>query len=319
MPARLIRSRLRRRWLRRRARELRADIPGPREVAARSGGWSGLARRIVGWLVSGFRRSRANDLAAGIAYYALLSVVPILLGLVSIFGLVLRTDEGYRQAVELVLWIVPEGLAGDSLDVLPQVRDQSGTFGLVSLVGFLWVGSTFFAALGRAMNRVYAVPDRPPLQQRLRAFVSVITFAVLFTVSVVAAIVPTVVLGIDEDSLPLGLERWPLFVGLYQALAYAAAVLTATMMFGVIFRLVPAAGQRLPDIVPGAVVIGLAFVILAQAFPVYLRIVRDWNLIGGTAGLLSLVLIWFYILGHLFLFGAYINATWQRHRRNSRS
>jgi membrane protein len=291
-------------------------VPDPAEIAARSGGWTGLARQVIAWLVAGFRRSRANDLAAAIAYYALLAVVPILLGLVSIVGLVLRTDEGYRQAVELVLWIVPEGLAGDSLDALPRLRDQSGTFGLVSLIGFLWVGSTFFAALGRAMNQVYGVPDRSPLRQRLRAFVSVITFAVLFSVSGVAAVVPTVVLGIDEDSLPLGLERWPLFVGLYQAMAYVAAVLTAIVMFGVIFRLVPAAGQRAADIVPGAVVIGLAFVLLAQIFPVYLRIVRDWNLIGGTAGLLSLVLIWFYILGHLFLFGAYINATWQGHRRN---
>ncbi len=315
MRSRLNRSRARRRWLRRRTRQLRQDIPAPSAVAERSGGWWRLARGIFDWLRTGFVRSRANDLAAAIAYYALLSIVPIILGLVSIIGVVLRTDEGFRQAAELVSWIVPDELAGNSLDVLPQLRDQSGAYAIVSLLGFVWVGSTFFAALGRAMNQVYRVPDRPPLQQRLRAFVSVITFAVLFTVSVIAAIVPTVVLGIDEDSLPLGLERWPLFVGLYQVLSYVAAVLAATMMFGVLFRLVPAAGQRAADVIPGAAAIGLAFVLLAQMFPVYLRIVGGWNLIGGTAGLLSLVLIWFFILGHLFLFGAYINATWQHHRR----
>jgi membrane protein len=305
----------RHRWLRRRARALRADILDPAEVAARSGGWSGLGQRTVAWLVSGFRRSRANDLAAGIAYYALLSVVPTILGLVSIIGLVLRTDEGYRQAAELVSWMVPSELAGESRETLPQLRDRSGTFGVVSLIGFLWLGSTFFAALGRAMNQVYGVPDRPPLHQRLRGLAAVLAFALLFTASVVAAVVPTVVLGIDEHSLPLGLERWPLFVGLYQFLAYAVAVLAAVLLFGLIFRLAPAAGQRVADIVPGAVVIGIAFVLLVQIFPFYLRLVRGWNLIGGTAGLLSLVLAWFYILGHLFLLGAYVNATWQRHRR----
>jgi membrane protein len=267
------------------------------------------------WLVSGFRRTRAGDLAAGIAYYALLTIVPTILGLVSIAGLLLRTDEGYRQATALVAWIVPSELAGESQQTLPRLREQSGAFGLVSLVGFLWLGSTFFAALGRAMNQVYGVPDRTPLRQRLRGLLGVLAFALLFTASVVAAVVPTVVLGIDEESMPLGLERWPIFTGIYQLLSYIVAALMAVMLFGLIFRIAPAAGQRVTDVIPGAVVIGLAFVLLAQVFPFYLRLVRGWNLIGGTAGLLSLVLVWFYILGHLFLFGAYINATWQRHRR----
>lgn len=274
---------------------------------------------IVDWLVTGFRRTRAGDLAAGIAYYALLSIVPTILGLVSIAGLLLRTEEGYRQAVALVAWIVPPELAGEGLQTLPRLREQSGAFALISLGGFLWLGSTFFAALGRAMNQVYEVPDRPPLRQRLRGMVGVVAFGLLFTASVVAAIVPTVVLGIEEDSMPLGLERWPLFTGLYQVLSYVVATLMAILLFGLIFRVAPAAGQRVGDVVPGAVVIGLAFVLLAQVFPFYLRIVRDWNLIGSSAGLLSLVLVWFFILGHLFVFGAYINATWQRHRRREAS
>ena len=300
--------------IQRRAQDFREALPTPGEVVRDRGGWRGFLRSMLDWLVSGFRQSRANDLAAGVAYYALLAIVPTILALVSIVGLILRTEEGYRQAVDLVLWIVPEGLAGDGVNALPRLRERSGAFGLASLVGFLWIGSTFFAALGRAMNQVYGVPDWPPLQQRVRGFVSVVVFSLLFMISVIAAIVPTVVLGIDESTLPLGLERWRLFTTLYQVLSYVLAVLVAILLFGVIFRIVPAASQTAEDVVPGAVVIGIAFVLVAQAFPVYLRIVAGWNLIGGTAGLLSLVLIWFYVLAHLFLFGAYINVTWQRHR-----
>jgi membrane protein len=299
--------------LQRRATQLRDEVPGPSELLESSGGWRGVVR----WLVDGFQESRANDLAAAIAYYALLSVVPIILGLVSIAGVVLRSDEGFSQAVDAVLWVVPEGLAEDGVSALGQLRDQSVAYGIASIAGFLWIGSTFFAALGRAMNQVYRVPDRSPLQQRLRGFAGVLVFSVLFTIAVVTAVVPTVVLGIDEGSMPLGLERWRLFTGLYQLTSYVVAVVVAILLFGVIFRVVPAAGQRVVDVVPGAVVIGLGFVLLVQVFPVYLRIVRNWNLIGGTAGLLSLVLVWFYILGHLFLFGAFINATWQRHRRGA--
>ncbi|HYH13374.1 MAG TPA: YihY/virulence factor BrkB family protein, partial [Thermomicrobiales bacterium] len=303
--------------LQRRARDFREALPGPGDVVPEPGGWRDLIRQTLRWMVTGFRRSRANDLAAAVAYYALLAIVPTILALISVIGLILRSEEGYRQAVDLVLWIVPEGLTSQGVETLPRLRDQSAAFGLASLAGFLWIGSTFFAALGRAMNRVYRVPDRPPVQQRVRGFVSIIVFSVLFTVSVIASTVPTVVLGIDQSTLPLGLERWPVFTGLYQVLSYLIAVLVAILLFGVIFRIVPAAHQEVEDIVPGAVVIGIAFVIVAQIFPVYLRIVSGWNLIGGTAGLLSLVLIWFYVLAHLFLFGAYINATWQRHRNRS--
>jgi membrane protein len=301
--------------LQQRAEEFRADLPSPSDLAERSGGWRPFARHTLTWMISGYRETQAQDLAASVAYYALLAIVPTVLALVSIIGFVLRTDDGYRQAVDLVLWVVPEGLTTEGIAALPSLRDRSGVFGLASIVGFLWIGSTFFAALGRAMNRVYSVPDWSPVQQRVRGLIGVVAFSLLFIISVVAAIVPTVVLGIDERTLPLGLERWRLFTGLYQALSYVVAVAVAMVLFAVIFRIVPAAGQRVFDIVPGAMAIGVAFVLLAQVFPLYLRIVQGWNLIGGTAGLLSLVLVWFYLLAHLFLFGAYINSTWQRHRQ----
>jgi membrane protein len=301
--------------LQRRAQDFREELPSPADMARETGGWRDLLRQTASWMIEGFRDSRATDLAAAVAYFALLAIVPTVLALASIVGLFLRTEEGYRQAVDLILWLVPEDLTGEGISVLPRLREQPGAFGLASIVGFLWIGSTFFSALSRAMNQVYQVPDHPPLQQRIRGFVSVVLFGVLFMISVIASIAPTVVLGIDRENLPLGLEQWRIFSGLYQLLSYAIATLFAIMMFGAIFRIAPAAGQEVEDVVPGAVVIAIAFVIVAQVFPLYLRIIAGWNLIGGTAGLLSLVLIWFYLLAHLFLFGAHINSTWQKHRR----
>lgn len=298
-----------------RAQQFREEFPAPRTVAQEAGGWFQLIRKTVVWMVDGFRQSQANDLAAAVAYYALLAIVPTLLALISIVGLVLRTGEGYRQAVSVVLWLVPAGLTSEGVQTLPQLRERSGALGLASLVGFLWIGSTFFAALGRAMNQVYRVPERSPLHQRIRGFLAIIAFSLLFTVSIIAAILPTAVLGIDEDALPLGLERWPIFTGLYQIVSYVIALLVAIGLFAVIFRIMPNAGQVLEDVLPGALVIALAFVLLTQAFPVYLKVVSGWNVIGGAAGLLTLVLVWFYLLAHLLLFGAYINATWQRRRR----
>ncbi len=304
--------------IRGRAQAFRHGLPAPAEIVAEAGGPWRFTLRTIRWMIKGFRQNQANDLAAAVAYYALLAIVPTLLALISAVGFFLRTEDGYRQAVSIVLWIVPEGVTSDSVEALPRLRDQSEALGIVSLAGFLWIGSTFFSALGRAMNQVYGVPERPPLHQRLRGFLGILSFSLFFTVSVIAAILPTALLGIEEQDLPLGLDRWAIFTGLYRVASYVVALLVAIGLFGVIFRIVPAAGQRVEDIIPGALVIATAFVVLAQAFPVYLRIVSDWNLLGGAAGLVSLVLIWFFLLAHLLLFGAYINATWQRWRHAER-
>lgn len=302
--------------IRRRAQDFREELPTPGDVVAEAGGPWRFVLRVFRWMVGGFRENQANDLAAAVAFYALLAIVPTVLALISVVGFFLRTEDGYAQAVSILLWIVPDVFTGDSVEALPRLRDQSEALGIVSLVGFLWIGSTFFAALGRAMNRVYGVPERSAFHQRLWGFIGIISFSVLFTVAVIAAIVPTALLGIDEQELPLGLERWAVFTGLYRVASYLVALVVAIGLFGVIFRVVPNARQKVEDIVPGALVIAVAFVILAQAFPLYLRVVSDWNLIGGAAGLLSLVLIWFYVLAHMLLFGAYINATWQRWRHH---
>nr|MBA2277226.1 YihY/virulence factor BrkB family protein [Chloroflexia bacterium] len=88
-----------------------------------------------------------------------------------------------------------------------------------------------------------------------------------------------------------------------------------TALFGMLFRVVPNAGQRVDDIVPGAVTIAVLFVLMTQVFPLYLRLVQGFNRIGSAFAFLSLLLIWFYLLAHLLLFGAYINATYQPYRR----
>jgi membrane protein len=206
-------------------------------------------------------------------------------------------------------------MSRDSIEALIGARSRSGIFGLASFVGFLWVGATFFACLGRTMNSVYGVENPPAVQQRVRGFVVVVVFAVLFIVAVIAAFVPTIFLGSSVDELPLNLHSSLLAQGVYQVLSYGVAVLTAIILFGMLFRVVPNANQRIGDVIPGTVVIATIFVLLVQVFPLYLRVARNLGGIGSTFAFLPLLLIWFYILAHLLLFGAFINASYQEFRR----
>lgn len=298
----------------------RRDLSGLRRIADRLGNRT-LLRHLVQWMIDGYRRVNAGDLAAALAFNAMMAIVPTILLMITIASVLLRSDELYRRAVLTTLWLLPAGMGNDSVEAIVSARGRSGVFGLASFVGFVWIGSTFFACLGRTMNAIYGVPNPPPVQQRLRGFVVVVTFAVLFLVAVIAATLPSVFLGLSDNDLPFHLHRSILVSGIYQGLSYAVAVLTAMLLFGMLFRVVPNADQRVDDIVPGALITATAFVLLVQVFPVYLRIARNLNGVESTFALLPLLLAWFYVLAHLMLFGAYINASYQdfRRRRGRRS
>ena len=301
--------------LRRRLGRATYDLPRPWVYARALGGWLPLAGRVVGWMVNGYRRVNAADLAAAVAFNALLAIVPTILLLITVAGILLRDPQLFNDVATATLWLLPAGLGTDSIQALIQARQRSGLFALASFLGFVWIGASFFASLARSMNRVYDAPDPPPLRQRFRGFLIVVGFAVLFIVTMVAALLPSLFFGDTPASLPLGIADWPLVHGIYQLLSYLIAVLAAIALFGMLFRVVPNAGQRIDDIIPGTITVAVLFVLMTQVFPLYLRLVQGVNRIGSAFAFLPLLLVWFYLLAHLLLFGAYINATYQPYRR----
>ena len=98
------------------------------------------------------------------------------------------------------------------------------------------------------------------------------------------------------------------------ATAYGIALLSTIMLFLVIYRIVPNARQRFLDVWPGTLVASLLFVLLTQAFPIYIQMVGGVNRYGQVLGLISLIVVALFVLAHIILFGAYINASWQRRR-----
>jgi membrane protein len=272
--------------------------------------------RVVHWAIDGYRRVNAGDLAAALAFNAMMAIVPTILLLITVAGVLLRSDQLYRETVLTTQWLLPAGMSRDSIEAMIGARSRSGIFGVASFVGFLWVGATFFACLARTMNSVYGVENPPAVQQRVRGFVVVVVFAVLFLVTVIAAFLPSLFVGSPADELPAVLHSSLLAQGVYQVLSYGVAVLTAMILFGMLFRVVPNANQRIGDVIPGTIAIAAIFVLLVQVFPLYLRVARNLSGIGSTFAFLPLLLIWFYILAHLLLFGAFMNASYQEFRRS---
>lgn len=281
-----------------------------------SRGWTGrsrsLLRSTLAWLYRGYNEVNAGDLAAAIAFNALVALGPTLLMLVSVGGLFLKQDEVLRTAIYVSVWAVPGGDAQEAIQGVLKARQNSLWFGAASLLGFAYVGTNFITCLARSMNVIYRVKSRRFVCERLYNVAVTVLFAILFVIAASAATIPTLFV---KRSLPLYFETWALAGGRAQIFGYVLSVVAALALFVLIYRIVPNAGQRLLDVWPGTLTAAVLFVGIVQVFPLYLRVFGGFNRYGQFFGFVSLLVAWFYLLAHVVLFGTYVNATYQRYRR----
>lgn len=269
--------------------------------------------RIPQWMYRGYTRVSATDIAASIAYHAMIALVPMFFLLVGVGGLFLRNEAVMQQAVQVINVIFPPGSgSSEAFQAALEARRNSGLISLLSFIGFAWVGTGFVSSLSRGMNRVYGVRNASYVIEKQRAFIVIFLFLVFFFLATLTSIIPTFLLVKD---LP-GILDWLLLTSrLSQFLAYVVAFASAMMLFMVIYRIVPNARQRLPDVIPGTIAASILFVGLTQVFPLYIELVGGVNRYGSLLGLITLIVVALYLLAHIILFGSYINVTWQRYRR----
>ena len=267
---------------------------------------------LLGWAHRGYSQTNAGDLAAAIAYNALVALIPTFLLLFAIAGVVFRSDEAFTTAVYSSVWGLRGGAVSDALDAVVQARRSSSWLGALSLAGFAWTGTGFVSCLARSMNRIYGVPGCGYMCEKRRGFFIILAFAALFILTVLASTVPTLFVA---EELNAYFERFRLAAGWYQVLGYVVAVVSAGSLFGMLYRVVPNANQKINDVWPGTLTAATLFVVMAQVFPIYLRLLGGVNRYGAVFGLISLLVAWFWVLAHVLLFGTYVNATYQ-HRRN---
>lgn len=264
------------------------------------------------WMIRGYNEVNAGDLAAAVAFNAMVALGPSFLMLIFVGGLFLKQDDVLRTAIFVSVWAVPGADSRDAIDGVLNARRNSYWFGIASLLGFAYVGTNFVTCLARSMNRIYRVKSRRFVCERLVNVAVTVVFAILFVLAASAATIPTLFV---QQSLPVYFETWALAEGRAQLFGYGLAVVAALALFVMIYRIVPNAGQRLLDVWPGTLTAALLFVGIVQAFPIYLRVIGGFNRYGQFFGFVSLLVAWFYLLAHVVLFGTYINASYQRHRR----
>ncbi len=260
-------------------------------------------------LAAKFFADRGTHLAAMVAYFALLSFVPLVFLSLALLGLVHRADASDFLVKELSR-AFPTTSLKSILTLVHRVQDNATTLGIIGGVALLWSSLSLFSALESAFNIVYGRPNRPFLKGKgIAAIVMFATIATLFVSLVIGA------LGVEV------VKRYaPSFVSNYvvaYVLSVAVSVLGVFAFVLAAYRLLTNAPVTVRDVLPGAVMAAIVLEASFQIVPIFVRL-ADVNPTLRVLGGPILLLIWLYVMANVIIWGAELN-WWNAERRALRA
>jgi membrane protein len=270
--------------------------------------------RIVWMAVRTFLDHGMMDAAAALTYFAMLSLFPALLTIVSVLALVGSPDLPVRAAN----YLAENGAAPTTVNAVRDVLDamintssgKSGVTFVLALVLALNGSSGAYGAAGRALNRVYGVDeDRSFVKRKITDLIATSVVLLLFGAVLVALFLGG---GIADDlfgTIGLGsgaasvwaIARWPLAFG------------GALLAYGIVYAFAPdVEPRRLSWLSHGAVTAVSIWILGSVGFGLFLQSFPSYGAAYGAFGAAILLLLWLYITANAFLFGAELNATIRR-------
>lgn len=238
--------------------------------------------------------------AGGLAYSALLALLPLLLLVLSVVALVIKNPGVQDQIVTIIAEAVPP-LESVARTALEQVSKGAVPTSIVAIVGLVWGSSRFYAALDTAISRIFrAVPRRNAIVQTIRGLV----------VSALLVAIPVAAIGIGSvlswllDLAPSGVEIGGLLRTSIQLLSPFVSVVVFVLATTVVYRFVPSRSVPVRALGLPALLAGLVLAGIAQVFAfVAPRLAGTAALFGAFVAVFA-VLAWLSISFNVLLLGA---------------
>jgi membrane protein len=256
--------------------------------------------------VEKFLADRGTHLAAMIAYFALLSLVPLVFLAFALLGLFGRVDEESYLVAELN-HLFPAGSIDDVVRAVRAVQRNAAAIGVIGAVFLLWTSLSLFSVLESAFNIVYGRPNRPFLRGKALAVVLLISSLIVLFVGLVAG---SIGFGVLQRLTP-GIAGNP-----YVAYGLSLAVSTVAMFVFLlaVYYLLTNVRLTLREVLPGALFATVVLQATFQVLPLYVRLSRDVVVLQAL-GTPVILLVWMYVMANVIVLGAEVNWWLTRGRR----
>jgi membrane protein len=253
----------------------------------------------LGWV-----NDKAPSRGAALAYYSMFAIAPIIILAVSLAGLVYGEDAASGKVAEQLQGVVGKPIA-DAIESLVRSASNptaSKRAALLSLAVALFGAATLFGELQDALNTMWKVTPRPG-----RPVVSIIrerAFSFLMVLSAGVLLLTLLIVTTALDAARILIPDWlPGGVALWQGLNWLVSLAFVTLLFALIFKVVPDVHVPWRDVWLGGVLTGVLFTLGKYLLAVYVTRAGVASAYGA-AGSLAVALVWVYYSAQIILFGA---------------
>ncbi|HVB64982.1 MAG TPA: YihY/virulence factor BrkB family protein [Nitrolancea sp.] len=254
--------------------------------------------------ISDFTKQRGSIYAAAISYYAMFSLIPMVVLSVTFFGWFSRGTDLQARVVDAIVNEVPPGVGmREQLQSIISISAEQGW--LLTLFGFAataWTASNLFSVLRRALNLAFDIPNaRPFFTGRLVDMLSIFVVSVMVLLSILATAALGIIRAVSSD----------VFRGALVNIAWGIVffILPYFLSFGVfliIYRLVPNRQIDLKDRTIGALLAALGFELVKIGFTIYIANFSDYQQVYGALGGVVAFLVFVHLESTIVILSAEI-------------
>jgi len=253
---------------------------------------------VIKGAVNEFLADNCPHLAAAVSFYLFLSLFPLVLAAISIFGFIMKDPSAAAKVTEAVTGFFP--VSSDYVErTILTVSSSWEATGIIATVGLIWAGLAVFNAIRKSLNTAWGVRQpRPFLHERLMEFLMMVGFGALILMSLGLT---TAFKVIREASLPVFGERL-----LDGSLVWHSAVIATSVFItflGVLFlyKLVPNTKVQWRHAAIGALAAAVLFEIVKNVFVWFVANFATYSLVYGSVSVIIALMTWAYISAVILL------------------
>jgi membrane protein len=275
-----------------------------------SDSWPTILKRTM----SQFLEDKLSTWAAALTYYAVLSIFPALLALVSILGVV--GPSATQPLVDNLSTVAPGPAKEILTNALNGIKSNQGASTLTLIIGLaaaIWSASGYIGAFMDAANNVWDAPEGRPFWKKipLRLAVTVVML-VLLTVSALAVVFTGPLARSLGDLIGAG----GTFVTVWGIAKWPVLVLVVSLMISLLYWAGPNVKQPgFPWITPGGLLAVVLWIVASLLFAFYVSNFASYNKTYGSLGGVIVFLVWLWLTNLIILLGAEFNSEMERSRQ----
>lgn len=258
------------------------------------------------------RTDHISAYAAQAAYFLIMSFIPFVLFLTAI---VQYTPLTYREVRQAIIGIVPENIQGFVLNIVAEVFSKSAAVLPISALVALWSSGKGMQALINGLNTIYHVREtRNWLVNRIYSMFYMFLFVVALIASLLLLVMGSRIHMLIADYVPL-------LGNIIGRILNAKTLLVFVMqflVFLVLYRYLPNRKASLKSQVPGAFFTAVAWSVFSYLFSLYFTFFPDFSIMYGSLSTLILVMVWLYFCMNFLLYGAEMNAYFEKEFRQAK-